>query len=410
MGNYLKDKLLRPIGRRGFIGSAITSLLGGLAIFKGGLVTSSAVKETNKIVNNLDFTLPGKLGHPDLLLLMDPRLDHRIAGWLMKTNERYPAQMPDVTMDMDYDQVLKFIDYMHGAVTSTNKELFATMPAFKGVQSREYSIQGDGGHEIKLFVDSPKTKTSALPCLVHMHGGGMTFDTAKSAANIRWRKSLAEQGLVVVGVEFRNEALSPGHQPFPAGLNDCASSVRWANDNREHLGISSIILIGESGGGNLAVATGIKANRDGWVDIIDGVYAMAPMLFGFYGKPPPDLMSWRENLDLMGSYAAVRAFRMAYDPHSAHENNPMAYPFSATKNDLRGLPPHILHNYELDLIRDEGVVFAQKLRAAGVEATSKIINGSHHVPELAMPDVIPELTRDTLASITAFAQGVQSRR
>ena len=89
---------------------------------------------------------------------MDPRLDHRIAGWLMKTNERYPAQMPDVTMDMDYDQVLKFIDYMHGAVTSTNKELFATMPAFKGVQSREYSIQGDGGHKIKLFVDSPKTR------------------------------------------------------------------------------------------------------------------------------------------------------------------------------------------------------------------------------------------------------------
>jgi acetyl esterase/lipase len=59
------------------------------------------------------------------------------------------------------------------------------------------------------------------------------------------------------------------------------------------------------------------------------------------------------------------------------------------------------------LIRDEGVVFAQRLRSAGVEATSKIINGAHHVPELAMPDVIPELTRDTLASIAAFARGVQ---
>ena len=52
-------------------------------------------------------------------------------------------------------------------------------------------------------------------------------------------------------------------------------------------------------------------------------------------------------------------------------------------------------------------MFAQRLRSAGVEATSKIINGAHHVPELAMPDVIPELTRDTLASIAAFARGVQ---
>ena len=80
-------------------------------------------------------------------------------------------------------------------------------------------------------------------------------------------------------------------------------------------------------------------------ECIDGVYAMAPMLFGFYGRPPPELMSWRENLDLMGSYAAVRAFRMAYDPSALHERNPLAYPFSAKTEDLRGLPPHILHNH-----------------------------------------------------------------
>jgi acetyl esterase/lipase len=66
----------------------------------------------------------------------------------------------------------------------------------------------------------------------------------------------------------------------------------------------------------------------------------------------------------------------------------------------------MFHNYELDLIRDEGVVFAQRLRAAGVAATSKIINGAHHVPELAMPDAVPEITRDTLASIAAFAKGL----
>jgi acetyl esterase/lipase len=171
------------------------------------------------------------------------------------------------------------------------------------------------------------------------------------------------------------------------------------------LGVSSIIVLGESGGGNLAIASAIKANKEGWIDNIDGVYAMAPMIFGFYGTPPPNLMSWRENLDYMGSHAMMRAMRMVYDPNRENHENPLAYPFVAKENELRGLPPHIIVNYELDLIRDEGVAFAQRLRKSGVDATSMIINGSTHCNEIAMPDVMPELTRDRLMSIATFARG-----
>ena len=39
-------------------------------------------------------------------------------------------------------------------------------------------------------------------------------------------------------------------------------------------------------GGNLAVATAVKANIEGWVDAIDGVYAMAPMILGFITSVP----------------------------------------------------------------------------------------------------------------------------
>ena len=368
-------------------------------------MTSSGSKAPLRIAEKLDFTLPGKLGNPDLMLPMDPRLDPRIAHRLMEMAVRYPAQMPNVTMDMDYEDAVEFIGFMHAMMTATDAELFANMPAFEHIASREHLIGGAEGHSVELFIDQPKNSHRPLPCVVHLHGGGMTFDTARSASNVRWRKSLAEQELLVIGVEFRNEGLSSGHQPFPAGLNDCATAVRWAHDHRDELGISSIVVVGESGGANLAIATGIKANVDGWINAIQGVYAMAPMIFGFYDGPPPELMSWRENLGLMGSYATLRAMRMVYDPDSIHKDNPLAYPFSATTDVLKGLPPHILHNYELDLIRDEGVVFAQKLRTAGVAATSKIINGAHHVPEIAMPDTVPELTIDTLASIASFARG-----
>ena len=376
------------------------------ALSKGGTVLASEKKERLGDENHLDIVLPGRLGSPTMTMFEDPRLDPRIIKELT-TNTLPPTSMPpEITLSSSYESAIEWIEFMHEAMRANDAVFLKSMPEFSDVESTELSIESDSSHKIKLFIDKPEKPGTFMPCIVHMHGGGMTFDTAESPQNIRWRKSLAQQGMLVVGVEFLSEALFPGHHPFPAGLNDCAKAVRWAHDNREKLGVSSIIVLGESGGGNLAIASAIKANKEGWIDNIDGVYAMAPMLYGFYGAPPPNLMSWRENLDYMGSHAMMRAMRMAYDPNGENHENPLAYPFAAKDNELRGLPPHIIVNYELDLIRDEGVAFAQRLRNSGVDATSMIINGSNHCNEIAMPDVMPELTRDRLMSIAAFARGV----
>ncbi len=404
-----KNRLLRPLGRRQFFASLGRLLLAIVATLKGGLVASSELKKSKNIGQELDFMLPGKLGNPEMTMFEDPRLDPRIIKELT-TNTAFPSiTPPEITLTSSYEAVVDWIDFMHESMRANDANFLKSMPTFSDIESTELSIASDGSHKITLFIDQPINMDSPLPCIVHMHGGGMTFDTAKSPQNIRWRKSLAQQGLVVIGVEFLSEALFPGHHPFPAGLNDCARALRWAHDNRSHLGISSIIALGESGGGNLAIASGLKANREGWIDILAGVYAMAPMLYGFYGAPPPELMSWRENLDYMGSYAMMRAMRMAYDPKEEHQENHLAYPFAAKGGELEGLPPHIIVNYELDLIRDEGVVFAQRLRNSGVDATSLIINGSNHCNEIGMPDAMPELTRDRLMSIATFARGVKAK-
>ena len=98
-------------------------------------------------------------------------------------------------------------------------------------------------------------------------------------------------GLVVVGVEFRNGGGKHGAYPFPAGLTDCSSALQWVIDNRARLGISTLIVSGESGGGNLTLATTLKAKRDGLVDQIDGVYAMCPYISGAYASQPSELAS-----------------------------------------------------------------------------------------------------------------------
>ena len=53
-----------------------------------------------------------------------------------------------------------------------------------------------------------------------------------------------------MGVEFRNAAGALGPQPFPAGLNDCYAGLEWTFANKATLRISTIVVTGESGGGN----------------------------------------------------------------------------------------------------------------------------------------------------------------
>jgi len=49
-------------------------------------------------------------------------------------------------------------------------------------------------------------------------------------------------------------------------------------------------------------------------------------------------------------------------------------------------------------------VFVRKLQALGVSAIAKTIDGSPHVMEIAMPDLVPELVQDIVGSLTEFAR------
>ena len=59
--------------------------------------------------------------------------------------------------------------------------------------------------------------------------------------------------------EFRNAAGKLGPHPFPAGLDDCCCGLKWCFENKDVLKASSLIIAGEGGGGNLAIATTLKA-------------------------------------------------------------------------------------------------------------------------------------------------------
>ncbi len=349
--------------------------------------------------------LPGRLGSPNLELQDDPRADPRMIAALVPLGLGASAPLP-VDGSSPLEEIREFI----GMVETGFEDLFGVLATsagpVAGVTSRVEVIRGIDGNDITLFVHHPTDADGPLPGVVHLHGGGMAFLEAAGAGYAHWRGQLAASGLVVVGVEFRNGAGKHGPHPFPAGLNDCASALHWVAQNKARLGISNVVVSGESGGGNLTLATALKAKREGYIEQIDGVYAQCPYISNAYAVKSPELASLYENENYFLSTSLMSATARLYDPAGEHTANPLAWPYFASAADLEGLPPHVISVNQLDPLRDEGLAYFHKLLDAGVPAVSRTVNGTCHGGDCLFTAAMPDVAAATIRDIKGFADSL----
>lgn len=269
----------------------------------------------------------------------------------------------------------------------------------------ETYVSAPDGNNVQIAVIRPDT-AERLPCVVYIHGGGMQTMSAFNGMYKAWGRIIASQGVAVVMPDFRN-ALRPSSAPqvlpFPAGLNDCVSAVKWARANATSLNIDPdrIVVAGESGGGNLTLATGLKLLKDGDIGMIKGLYALCPYIAGQW--PHPDNPSSVENNGILLELHNNRG-AMAYGIEAFNAKNPLAWPGFATEADVAGLPPVIISVNECDPLRDEGVNFYRLLLRAGQPARCRQIMGTTHGAEI-FSIACPEISRDTAADLARFARG-----
>ncbi|MEM6999978.1 MAG: alpha/beta hydrolase fold domain-containing protein [Pseudomonadota bacterium] len=349
--------------------------------------------------------LPGRLGDPETTLLTDRRADPRLVAALSMMAELGEGlEAPGAAGS--YAACLEYCAAFEAGAAATHPLQEAAMPAFDNVVQSTEVIHGVDGNEIQLYIHKPVDQTGPVPCILHTHGGGMVLMTAADPGFVRWRNDLAAAGLVVVGVEFRNGGGSLGNHPFPAGLNDCAAAAQWLHSQRDALGVSCVVISGESGGGNLSLATTLKAKQEGWLECIDGVYGCCPYISGAYANPPAELPSLIENDGYSLDAAMMASMVKVYDPELAHADNPLAWPLQATQDQLADLPPHVISVNELDPLRDEGLEYYRKLLAAGNLASARTVHGTSHAGDLSMPDVLPNVYAETLRSVVDFANSL----
>ena len=86
------------------------------------------------------------------------------------------------------------------------RAFIADLPAIDGVSHSTQTITGFDGNDIAFYISRPVEETGALPGVLHIHGGGMVALSATGAGYVRLRDAIAQIGVVVIGVEFRNGA------------------------------------------------------------------------------------------------------------------------------------------------------------------------------------------------------------
>jgi acetyl esterase len=241
---------------------------------------------------------------------------------------------------------------------ASSPEFFASIlqgKSPKGV-TRTDSLAGDV--PIRVYrragvgADSAAGELATKPLIVYFHGGGFVYGDLRGGDWICG--TVAKQlDAVVVSVGYR---LAPKH-PFPAGVDDCFAATKWAVANAAQLAADPqrVGVMGESAGGNLAAVVALLARDQGGPAIHH--QALLYPVTGAHGSE-----SRRVNADAFILTAAdMQRFDELYrGPQTDWRVSPLL------AESLAGLPPAIIEVAGHDPLHDDGVLYAEALRAAGV--------------------------------------------
>jgi acetyl esterase/lipase len=205
----------------------------------------------------------------------------------------------------------------------------------------------------------------AAATILWIHGGGWVIcdlDTHDAVC----RLLAVSSGCRVVAVNYRR---APEH-PFPAPLEDCWDALLAV---AAESGDAPLIVAGDSAGGNMSAVCALRARDRGGPELALQVL-VCPVI-----DHEMTTSSYRERgsgPDLFVTAKDMEWFWNCYIPDPAARSVPDASPLRA--ESLANLPPAIVITAEYDPLRDEGIAYAQRLRAAGVQVTHRHYEDMFH--------------------------------
>jgi acetyl esterase len=247
----------------------------------------------------------------------------------------------------------------------------------------------------RLFV--PEGLGPNPPLVVYYHGGGWVLGTIETH-DPTCRALANASGAAVLSVGYR---LAP-ETPFPGPLDDCHDALVWAHANAGLLGIdaSRLAVAGDSAGGNLAAAVALRL-RDGSGPALRHQLLIYPVTDVDFTLP-----SYTQNGG-GGYFLSTVMMEWFWKQYLGQELG--AHIDGATvlrTGDLTNLPPATVIAAEYDPLRDEGVAYAEALKAAGNAVHSAVVPGMIHgffSMFQMVPDALPAINDVGARLKVAFA-------
>ncbi len=253
-----------------------------------------------------------------------------------------------------------------GVKALLKKKGMSTAPEAVGkVENR--TIEGPAGNKIPVRIYWPKGE-GPFPVVLYIHGGGWVIANLDTYdASPRALANLANA--VVVSTHYRQ---GPEHR-FPAAHDDTFAAYQWVLKNGKALKgkTDRVAVVGESAGGNMALAVALQA-RDRKVQMPSGLVLVYPVASYDFETP-----SYKENADAKPlNRDMMKWFFKNYMKSPEDAKNPLLTP--GTNADLKGMPPTTIITAQIDPLRSEGQALAEKMKAAGVQVDAKNYDGVTH--------------------------------
>jgi len=245
------------------------------------------------------------------------------------------------------------------------------------VEVTETYVNSYDNHKIFVRIYSPKNKQNKLPVLMWIHGGGYVMGHPDYDDEL-CEEFVLQASCIVVAPAYR---LAPEH-PYPAGLEDCYSTLQWIGDQAETFGgdASAIAIGGGSAGGGLTAALALL-NRDRKGVKLCYQLPLYPMIdyrnitASSYEITDDRIWSRKNNIEAWNMYLA-----------DLTEQDDRGYASPLHAKSYAGLPPVYTCVGELDAFRDETIQYVARLSEANIPVEFHLYPGCFHSFERAEPN------------------------
>ncbi|WP_077037558.1 alpha/beta hydrolase [Pelomonas sp. KK5] len=237
------------------------------------------------------------------------------------------------------------------------------------------------------------SEAEGLPVLLYLHGGGFTIGGLETHDSL-CRQLALRSGAAVVALDYR---LAPEHR-FPVAVDDSWAAMEWLAHNAETLRCdgSRLAVGGDSAGGTLAAACALHARDIGLPLALQ--LLITPGTTAHADTPSHHRFAEGYLLDT----EVIRWFFAQYIDEADRTDWRFA-PLEA--EDHAGLAPACVVLAECDPLVDEGIAYADRMRAAGGQVQLELYRGVTH-DFIKMGRAIPEAEQALDASAQALKQAL----